>query len=87
MKMPSRRARRTDSTQSDIVEGLRAAGYLVEVIEYPFDLLVQDPNTGGTWLVECKSARGRLTPTQERLIAAGWRVAVARCLAEAMEGL
>lgn len=87
MRMPTRRARRADGTQADIVEGLRGAGYLVEVIEYPFDLLVQDSATGSTWLVECKSARGHLTPTQERLIASGWRVVIARCLADAMEGI
>ena len=47
-------ARRTDTTQADIVTALRAAGWLVWIIEEPCDLLCY---RGGIWrTLECKTA-------------------------------
>jgi hypothetical protein len=52
-----RRAARKDSTQTEIVEGLREAGYRVEIIGKPVDLAVQLKNTH--WmLMEVKRKSG-----------------------------
>ena len=49
-----RRAAKVDSTQTEIVKALRAAGAGVEVLGIPLDLLVSG---GGRWmLVEVKSS-------------------------------
>lgn len=66
-----RRRRKVDANQAEIVEGLRACGWFVEVLSdvgrgVP-DLLV---GGRGIWcLVEIKSPGGRLTPDQ-----ASWAV-------------
>lgn len=65
-----RRAGKADLTQATIVAALRKAGCLVHFIGQPFDLLVY--RSGRLYLLECKSKRGSLTPSQERDLAAGW---------------
>lgn len=70
-----RRACRTDGTQRAIVSALRGLGASVQPLHQlgagiP-DLLVALP-TGETLLIECKSAKGSLTPDQQRWIG-GWR--------------
>lgn len=55
-----RYAARTDSTQTAIVEALRAAGCSVWPIKLPCDLLVGV--AGKTAIVECKVMRGKLNP-------------------------
>ena len=55
-----RYALRVDATQTQIVSALKAAGYVVEVIGKPLDLLV---GTGGRFMfIECKVPGGK--PTQ-----------------------
>ena len=63
-----RTAARNDDNQANIVYGLRAAGYVVWIIRWPVDLLV---DTGRGWLpMEVKDSakspsRRALTPDQE----------------------
>ena len=55
-----RYALRVDATQTQIVSALKAAGYVVEVIGKPLDVLV---GTGGRFMfMECKVPGGK--PTQ-----------------------
>jgi hypothetical protein len=83
-----RRAAKVDATQAAIVEALRAAGAIVVSLAAlgggcP-DLLVWRDDRA--WLLEVKSRNGRLTPAQERWLAA-WRgpsVHVVRTPAEAL---
>lgn len=59
MSLP-RYAARVDTTQSEIVEALRKAGWNVLVLGYPVDLLC-DKN-GEIRLLECKTPTGKRTP-------------------------
>ena len=63
-------ARRTDSTQRDIVAALRAGGRLViETFRSPgfVDLVVATRD--GRWVLgDCKSSGGKLTPAQAGLM-------------------
>ncbi len=52
-------ARRTDTTQTAIVTALRAAGWLVYVIEEPCDLLVYNPATDVWRTLEAKTPRNK----------------------------
>lgn len=57
------RPRKVDSTQRDIVKGLRACGYEVHEIQEPVDLLVGCECWGNVWmLLECKSLTGKREP-------------------------
>lgn len=61
--MRHRRAARNDDNQTSIVEGLRAAGYVVWIIRWPVDLLV---DTGRGWLpMEVKD--GAKAPSRRKL--------------------
>lgn len=82
-----RRAAKIDSTHRPIVEALRAVG--ASVIDLATvgngcpDLLVG--YRGHTWLVEVKSARGKLTPAQKTVHAEwnGFPIAVVKTVEEA----
>ena len=69
-----RRAARVDANQGEIVAALRATGAHVELLHMVGrgvpDLLVG--YLGRTHLLECKAARGRLTPEQT-VWHANWR--------------
>jgi hypothetical protein len=61
-------ARKVDTTQADIVNGLRACGWLVWIIEWPCDLLCY---RAGVWkTLECKTANrkgGRYKPRKDQM--------------------
>lgn len=83
------RAAKRDSIEPSIVKALRDAGYLVTEGGWLCDLVVFDPaapERGGRFL-EVKSARGKLTPTQESAIAQGWPVAIVRSVEDAFNAL
>jgi hypothetical protein len=66
--------RRTDSNQQEVMDTLRAAGYLVTDIHTlgkgrP-DLAVSKYRN--VWLLEVKAKDGKLTPDEREFIAAGW---------------
>jgi hypothetical protein len=88
-----RRAARKDSTQSEIVSGLRAAGYTVIPIGQPVDLLVGVlGDYGRRWwwyLLEVKAKSGlrrKDQPTQNLFIDAH-KIPVVSTLEEALEAL
>ena len=63
-------AKRTDANQAEIAADLRRAGCQVKDIHavghgIP-DLLVAHPQAEGNFLFEVKTARGRLTPDEDR---------------------
>lgn len=60
MSLP-RYARKVDTSQADIVAGLRACGYVVMVLGYPVDLLVYRGDCG-LRLLECKTLYGKSNP-------------------------
>lgn len=61
-----RRAAKVDTTQRDIVDGLRAAGAQVFILGQPCDLLVRyysNRYREWTWqTLECKTPRGKKSP-------------------------
>lgn len=60
-----RRAAKVDTNQAEIIEALRKAGYEVEVLGLPVDLLVW--RTGGHFtFLEVKTEKGKPTKVQER---------------------
>lgn len=82
------RAKRTDANQREIANALRKLGWLVIDLSgvgrgVP-DLLAHRPATGRTVLIEVKTAKGKLTPLQEALIASGLPVRVVRTVDEAL---
>ena len=64
-----RRAAKIDDNQPDIIRALKACGIQVEIIGKPVDLLVYNPRSQETSLVECKALDGRLTEDQVKFIA------------------
>lgn len=83
------RAAKRDAVERPIILALRDAGYLVTEGGWLCDLVVFDPaapERGGRFL-EVKSAKGKLTPTQESAIAMGWPVRVVRSVEQAFEAL
>lgn len=59
-----------DSNHKAIVEALEAGGCSVEPLGRPVDLVVG--KNGRTYLVEVKTAKGKLRPSQEKFLA-GWK--------------
>lgn len=61
------RAKKTDTVQGKIVQGLRDLGFHVEIISHVGhgwpDIVV--PHGGFNWFFEIKSPKGRLTPAQK----------------------
>lgn len=83
-----KRASKRDSIEPSIVKALRDAGYLVTEGGWLCDLIVFDPvGAGRLHLLEVKSARGKLTPTQEGAIKQGWPVRVVRSVEQAFDAL
>jgi hypothetical protein len=93
-----RRAARTDSTQAEIVDVLKAYGCRVRRIQSPEpgtpDLLVLRyaphslrPLVFEVVLVECKARTGKLRTAQQRLRDDGWPIVVLRSADEAMAWL
>lgn len=67
----NRYAAKPDGNQTEIVEALRAAGYVVWIIGWPVDLLV---GTGKAWLpmeVKMPGKDTQLTANQRKFIAVG----------------
>lgn len=60
-----RRAAKVDDNQAEIVKALRKAGFKVEIIKKPVDLLVS--NRKRTFLVEVKNEEGKNTLTKEQV--------------------
>lgn len=60
-----RYALRVDSNQTEIVDALLAAGYTVQVIGKPVDLMVGSPRTMKYMLMEVKVANGKKTKFQK----------------------
>lgn len=77
---------RLDANHQAIVEGLKAHGYSVVPIGRPVDLVVG--KWGRTYLLEIKTQKGKLEPTQARFIRE-WRghVAEVRTLQEALDAI
>ncbi len=69
-----RRASKRDANEPSIVQALLFAGCRVYPLDRPYDLLVL--RAGRLYLLEVKSKRGTLTPSQEALMAEGWPVTV-----------
>jgi Holliday junction resolvase len=88
-----RRAARTDNTQAEIVDVLRAHGCRVLRSQSPEpghpDLIVLKPvyQEFDVELVECKARRGKLRTAQQRLRDEGWPIVVLRSADEAMAWL
>lgn len=80
---------RRDKSETDIIQGLEAAGYSVMQISESGkpDLLVC--KDGQSWLIECKSKGGKLTPAQIKFIATwhGCPVIVAKTIEEVLSGI
>ena len=64
-----RRAAKIDDNQPDIIRALKAVGVSVEIIGKPVDLLVYNPRTKETSLLECKALDGRYTKDQVEFMA------------------
>lgn len=79
-------ARRTDTTQAEIVAALRSVGWRVWIVGGAIDLAV---NVGGeVYLVDAKSsARAPRTATQRRMVDDGWPVVFATTGQEAIDGI
>lgn len=87
------RARKIDSTQHEIVFALRSKGcrvlHLHAVGQGCPDLLVATPGPGSrTFLLECKSPGGKLTPDQEAWFA-DWpgQIVIASSAAQALAAI
>jgi len=81
------RRAKADATQPEIMKALRDAGCLVESLHrvgggVP-DLLVC--RNGRLYLVECKTAGGKLNPEQVKFQQDGWPVTVLRSAEDADE--
>lgn len=80
------RRARIDSTHREIRETLRKCGWLVfdsHTLPEWVDLVAYHPARGEFALVEAKAPKGKLKPSQERLVAAGWPVKFIRSAEEA----
>jgi len=58
----NRHAKKRDKNEPEIIMALLRAGYSVERLDIPADLLVG--KNGVTWLLEVKMLKGKLTPDQ-----------------------
>lgn len=80
-----RRAAKRDSNEREIIDALEAAGCKVEQLD-KWDLQVQRPD-GVLRMIEVKAPKGKLKPSQEKLIADGWDLRVVRSIEEAFEAV
>lgn len=78
---------RSDANHAEIVQALRQRGWLVESINRIggfIDCVAFHPGRQVVRLVEIKTPKGRLKPSQQKLIDAGWPIAVLRSIEDAM---
>jgi hypothetical protein len=83
--LPVSYARRTDTTHTEIVDALKAMGWLMfdtHALPNWVDAVGYRPRDGVT-LFEFKSGKGKLTKSQNKLIRDGWPVRVLRTAADA----
>ena len=66
---------------------LRDAGYLVGEGPWFCDLVAYDANADKVFFLEVKSARGKLTPSQDAAIKMGWPIRVVRSVEDAFDAL
>ena len=81
------RPRRTDANHRQIKRALEQCGWLVvDTHDVPnwVDLTVYHPGRGVLRLVEVKTEKGKLRPSQERLIRDRWPVNVLRSVEDAV---
>ncbi len=79
---------RSDSNHAEIVSVLRAHGWLVESINRMggfIDAIAFHPGRQQLRLVEVKTATGKLKPSQQRLIDAGWPITILRSAEDAVK--
>lgn len=85
-QLPVRHAARVDSNHREVVDTLRSCGWLVkETHQYPGFVDCVAQRGGVVRLVEIKRPKGRLKPSQAKLIADGFDVRVVRTAQEAVE--
>ncbi len=76
--------RRVDETQKPIVDGLRAIGFKVAVIEEPVDLLVRRPSDGRLFLLEVEGITKHRKRKQTQLdFIQAWNVPIVKNFDEA----
>ena len=76
--------RRVDETQKPIVDGLRAAGIKVVVIEEPVDLLARRPSDGRLFLLEVDGITKSRKRKQKQLdFIKAWNVPIVKNFDEA----
>ena len=61
-----RRAARRDDSEPEIIEALEAAGFTVQQLTLPVDLLLA--RRGWTGVAEVKTGKGKLKPSQVKFI-------------------
>jgi hypothetical protein len=71
------RAAKRDINEPEIVDALKGRGFLVMRL-HEFDLLSFDPIRQRLDMWEVKGPKGRLTSSQEKLIADGWPLNIIR---------
>jgi len=74
--MRKHRRHASDLNQPDFIHALKQIGCTVECIGEPVDLLVGYRKRN--FLIECKSPKGALTPTQKKFFA-DWKGQVRKC--------
>ncbi len=79
-----RRAAKRDDTERDILLALTAVGAEFLCLDV-FDILVWF--RGQLFMLECKTGRGRPTPSQARLERRGWPLHVVRSPVEALAAI
>ena len=79
-----RRAARRDATEPEIIRALEKAGALVLRLN-EFDLLVYHRRK--LFMLDAKTAKGRATLSQERLIEQGWPLQFVRDADEALRAI
>jgi Holliday junction resolvase len=79
-------ARRVDGTHAEVMQALRACGWLVadtSRLRGFVDLVAQKP--GRTLLIEVKTATGKPTEAQRRLVQGGWWIVTVRSAEQAAQ--
>lgn len=76
--------RRTDSTHKEVVTALRSVGWdCFDVHALPSFVDIVAHRAGQVRLIEVKSAKGKLKPSQQRLVNDGWPIVVLRSAEDA----
>jgi len=74
-----RRAARKDTLQESVVEGLRAAGFQVEIIERPVDLMYASNGRSGLLEVKKRGKETRKDQKAQQDFVRGWPGPVSYC--------